>query len=338
MPVVETSVHTDGAPVAHPAGLAEAVAVHRERGGVLWVGVDAPTSDEVRTLAETLGQRELGDDAVVRKHRRPVLERSGDTALLVLRSPRYVEDDERVELDDVRAVVAPGLVVVLRSGAAHDHAPSEDVLHPGPDVVGHGPVGVLVRVLELVLDAYGPVAAGLENDVDEIEEQVFDAVASVSRRIYELSREVMALQRATRPLLGVLDALEDGFAGQEPDRALHRRLHRARDRVAHLVEHVDGFRSLLENVLSLNAALVAQRQNEEMRRLTEATYRQGEQAKRISSWAAILFAPTLVAAVYGMNFRHMPELHWLLGYPFALALMLGLGVTLYVIFRRRRWL
>ena len=89
----------------------------------------------------------------------------------------------------------------------------------------------------------------------------------------------------------------------------------------------------------VNAALVAQRQNEEMTRLTQASYAQGEQVKRISSWAAILFAPTVIASIYGMNFTHIPELEWQLGYPFAILLMLlGLGLGLYAIFKRRGWL
>ena len=88
----------------------------------------------------------------------------------------------------------------------------------------------------------------------------------------------------------------------------------------------------------MNAALVAQRQNEEITSLTEAGYEQNEQVKRISSWAAILFAPTLVASIYGMNFDHMPELGWVFGYPFAILLMLVLGAGLYAVFRRRGWL
>jgi magnesium transporter len=95
---------------------------------------------------------------------------------------------------------------------------------------------------------------------------------------------------------------------------------------------------LLQNILTVNATLVGQRQNDETQRLTEASLQQNEEVKRISSWAAILFAPTLVGTVYGMNFDHMPELGWTLGYPFALALMVGVSVILYLVFKRRGWL
>ena len=189
-----------------------------------------------------------------------------------------------------------------------------------------------------MVDGYGPVIAGLENDIDEIEDQVFDGDPAVSRRIYELSREVIEFQRATRPLATVLANLSAGFEKYGTDEELQRYLRDVEDHTTRIVEHVDRFRLLLQNILSVNATLVAQRQNEEAARLTAASLEQNEEVKRISSWAAILFAPTLVGTVYGMNFDHIPELHWTLGYPYALSLMLLTSVTLYLLFKRRGWL
>jgi magnesium transporter len=110
------------------------------------------------------------------------------------------------------------------------------------------------------------------------------------------------------------------------------------DHVLRLNERVASFRALLQNALAVNAALVAQRQNDEMRRLTQSSFAQSEQVKRISAWAAILFAPTLVGTIYGMNFRSMPELDWVFGYPFALGLMAVLGVALYWTFKHNKWI
>ena len=101
---------------------------------------------------------------------------------------------------------------------------------------------------------------------------------------------------------------------------------------------MSAFRALLQNALAVNAALVAQRQNDEMRLLTESSFAQNEQVKRISSWAAILFAPTLIASIYGMNFRDMPELDWIFGYPMALALMIVMGGILFLTFKRNKWI
>ena len=75
-----------------------------------------------------------------------------------------------------------------------------------------------------------------------------------------------------------------------------------------------------------------------MRSLTEASLAQSEEVKKISAWAAILFAPTLIGTIYGMNFDYMPELSWTLGYPLAVALMIGMGFLLYLVFKRRHWL
>ena len=130
-----------------------------------------------------------------------------------------------------------------------------------------------------MVDGYAPVVAGLENDIDEIETEVFSGNAGVSRRIYELSREVIEFQRATEPLPAILDRLISGAEGHEVDAELQKYLHIVQDRALRITERVEGFRQLLQNILSVN--------------LTGASIAQNDQVKKISAWAAILFAPTL---------------------------------------------
>ncbi|MFD0664953.1 CorA family divalent cation transporter [Thermocatellispora tengchongensis] len=182
------------------------------------------------------------------------------------------------------------------------------------------------------------MVSGLQNDIDEIEVQVFSGDPAVSRRIYELSREVIEFQRATRPLLGMIDGFIAGSAKYGVDEELESYLRDVADHAITVVERVGGFRQMLQDILVVNSTLVGQAQNEEVRKITEASYAQSEEVKKISAWAAILFAPTLVGTIYGMNFDHMPELHWALGYPLALVLMGLVCVTLYVVFKRRDWL
>ena len=201
-----------------------------------------------------------------------------------------------------------------------------------------GPEAVLYAILDEVVDEYEPVVDGLENDIDEIEDQVFEGDPDVSRRIYELFREVIGFQRATHPLLKILVDLSAGFDKYGVDEELQRYLRDVQDHTIRIVERVDGFRALLQNILTVNSTLVAQRQNEETQRLTETSVQQNEEVKKISAWAAILFAPTLVGTIYGMNFEYMPELGWRVGYPMALGLMLLMGIGLYVVFKRRGWL
>jgi magnesium transporter len=192
--------------------------------------------------------------------------------------------------------------------------------------------------MDRVVDGYMPVVAGLANDIDEIETEVFRGDPEVSKRIYQLTREVIEFQRAVQPLGQMFAALSAGFEKYGTDEELRRYLRDVEDHIISVTEELGGFRDLLRDMLTVNATLVAQEQNEEMRRLSVAGHAQNEELKRISAWAAILFAPTVVGGVYGMNFEHMPELDWVLGYPLALVLMFSVSFALYLAFRRRGWL
>jgi magnesium transporter len=229
-------------------------------------------------------------------------------------------------------------VVTVRHAESPDLARVRRRMEAMPEFLALGPDAVLYGILDQVVDEYEPVAAGLENDIDEIEDDLFGADPDVSRRIYELSRQVITFQRATSPLAGILQVLMAGTPEHRPDSELQDHFRDVLDHVLRLNERVASFRALLQNALAVNAALVAQRQNDEMRRLTESSFAQSEQVKRISSWAAILFAPTLVGTIYGMNFRSMPELDWVFGYPFALGLMVVMGLVLYWTFRHNKWI
>jgi magnesium transporter len=136
----------------------------------------------------------------------------------------------------------------------------------------------------------------------------------------------------------MIGALGAGFVKYHVDEELQRYLRDVEDHLTQIVERVDEFRQALRDMLTVNATLVAQQQNEEMRRLGEASNVQNEEVKKISAWAAILFAPTLIGTIYGMNFEHMPELGWAHGYPFALLLMAITCLVLYAVFKKRGWL
>jgi magnesium transporter len=235
-------------------------------------------------------------------------------------------------------ITGDGFVVTIRHAESPDLASVRRRLESQPDLLRLGPEAVLYSIMDQVVDEYAPVLAGLENDIDEIEDQLFNNDPAVSRRIYTLTREVIEVQRATQPLLDIIDALSGGFDKYHVDIELQRHLRDVRDHVLRIVERIDAFRALLQNALTVNATLVGQRQNDEIQRLTQTSLDQNDDVKRISAWAAILFAPTLVGTIYGMNFKHMPELGWQLGYPLALLAMAGLGVVLYLVFKRRGWL
>jgi magnesium transporter len=268
------------------------------------------------------------------------MERYGDVLFVVLRPAWYVDPVEVVEIGEVHLYLGRDFVITVRHADKPDLAAVRKRLESDPDLLTRGPYAVLYAIMDEVVDDYGPVLDGLLDDIDEIEVQVFGGDPGVSRRIYTLSREVIEFQRAVEPLGPIFDNLRDDLKAQagDGDLELRRALRDVADHATRVLERTTAYRELLTNILQVNAALVGQRQNEEMARMTEAGYQQNEQVKRISSWAAILFAPTLVAGIYGMNFDFIPELKWPLGYPMALLLMvLGAG-GLYLLFKRRGWL
>ncbi len=338
MAVVDNAVYVGGQRTAVPRSLDETYELLRQHHGMAWIGLYRPDADEIRSVAREFDLHPLAVEDAVAAHQRPKLERYGTTLFTVLRPARYLDAEEEVEFGEVHVFTGDGFVVTIRHAESPDLRRVRDRLERTPELLRLGPEAVLYAILDLVVDGYAPVVAGLENDIDEIEDQLFKGDPAVSRRIYELSREVIEFQRATRPLLGMLTALEAGFDKYKVDVELQRNLRDVHDHAIRIVERADSFRALLQNALTVQATLVGQQQNEEMRSLTETSLAQNEEVKKISAWAAILFAPTLVGTVYGMNFDHMPELHWPLGYPLALALMVVTSVTLYLVFKRRSWL
>jgi magnesium transporter len=341
--VVDNAVYIDGVRAVEPASLDQTYAeLRRCPGGRSfgWIGLLRPNHDEVASVAKEFGLHDLAVEDTVHAHQRPKLEHYGDTIFVVLRPARYIDPVEVVELGEIHLFLGRDFVVTVRHAEQPDLAEVRHRLEAQPELLAHGPFAVLYAVLDKVVDDYGPVLDGLQNDIDQIEVQVFDGDPTASRRIYQLTREVIEFERAVEPLRPLFEQLRLrlGKTGEDTDLELRRSLRDVADHAMRVLERTEGYRQLLTNILTVNATLVAQRQNEEMTRLTEAGYVQNEQMKRISAWAAILFAPTLVAGVYGMNFTHMPELSWTLGYPMAIGLMLLLGVVLYVVFKRRGWL
>src|ERR671914_1122885 len=323
--VIDNAIYLNGRRIDSPATLAATFErLHEKSGAMAWIGLYRPAEAQLLAVAEEFGLHELAVEDAIVAHQRPKLERYGDTLFVVLRAARYLDELEEVEFGEIHLFVGSNFVLTVRHSQAPDLAAVRRRMESDPDLLRLGPEAVLYAILDGVVDGYAPVVAGLQNDIDEIETEVFAGNPKVSRRIYELSREVIEFQRATRPLLGMLSGLMAGFEKYETDEELQRYLRDVADHATTVAERVDGFRQMLADILTVNATLVSQAQNEEI--------------KKVSAWAAILFAPTLIGTIYGMNFHHMPELGWVMGYPFALTLMAAVCAALYVVFKRRDWL
>ncbi len=337
--VVQAALYRNGVRVSAPDTLADTFRELREQpSGMAWIGLARPTERELLSLAAEFDLHPLAVEDAMEAHQRPKLERYGETLFVVLSAARYLDNTEEVDFGELHVFVGPDFVITVRHGAAPDLSAVRQRMEESPELLRLGPEAVLYAILDAVVDGYAPVVAGVQTDIDEIETEVFRGDPKVSRRIYELSREMVEFQRATRPLVGMLHSLMAGFAKYGTDEELQRYLRDVADHVTHTSEQVDGFRQALTDILTVNATLVTQEQNAEMRALAEAGFEQNEEIKKISSWAAILFAPTLVGTIYGMNFENMPELGWRFGYPFAIGLMGLVCASLYVIFKRRDWL
>ncbi|SDD04170.1 magnesium and cobalt transport protein CorA [Auraticoccus monumenti] len=352
MPLVDNCVYVDGRRTENPASLDETFELLHERRGMAWIGLFRPSPAELDSVAREFDLHPLAVEDAGKGHQRPKVERYGDTLFVVLRPAWYVDETETVEFGEVHVFIGPSFVVTVRHATRPDLAPVRSRLESSPDLLAMGPEAVLYTVLDEVVDGYAPVVAGLENDIDEIEDQLFANDPDVSRRIYQLLSEVIGFQRATTPLFAVLEGLLRGAEKYQVHEELQRSLRDVLDHALRVTERADAFRTLLQNALTVHSTLVTQQQNDEMRRLSEAglaqneetrrlsetSLRQGEEVKKISAWAAILFAPTLIASVYGMNFDHMPELAWRAGYPLAVGGMVLMALVLYAVFRRKGWL
>ncbi len=338
MSIVDNAVYVNGHRTRDPESLDETYFVLRQRQGMAWIGLYRPDDKELRSVADEFDLSPLAVEDALTGHQRAKVEHYGDTQFLVLRPARYLDDVEKVEFGEIHVFAGPDFVVTVRHAESPNLARVRHRMESQPEFLALGPEAVLYAILDQVVDEYEPVVAGLENDIDEIEDDLFSGDPGVSKRIYELSRQVITFQRATGPLTAMLQELMSGSPDHRPDPDLQDHFRDVLDHTLRLSDRISSFRALLQNALAVNAALVAQRQNEEMRLLTESSIAQNEQTKRISSWAAILFAPTLVGTIYGMNFHTMPELDWVFGYPMAIGLMVAMGIGLYATFKRNKWI
>jgi magnesium transporter len=258
-------------------------------------------------LSELFGLHELALEDAARAHQRPKVEDYDTGYFIVLRTAHYHEQEEVVHFGEIHLFTGPGYVISLRHGPGSELATARSRMEARPELLRLGPAAAVWAIVDKVVDDYFPVVDGIEADVEEVENDVFDDdVPAPTERIYHLKREVIEFHRAVWPLLGPLEAFVRGAYPRLPDelRPYFRDIY---DHARRVDEQVTSQRELLTSVLEANLALVSVNQNEVV--------------KKISSYAALIAVPTFIASVYGMNFEDMPELHWTFGYPLCLGVM-----------------
>jgi magnesium transporter len=322
--IVDCAVYEGGRRRAGEQSLHGASEASRLDGAFVWLGLLDPTPDELDSVRREFGLHELAVEDALNAHQRPKLEVYEDTLFVVLKPARYVDPEEVVQTGEIHLFVSSSFVVAVRHGEASSLRDARKRLEHRPDLLGAGTGGVLYAIVDKVVDDYEPVVEGLANDIQEIEQQVFSETRdNPTQRIYQMEREVIEFSRAVSSLTPAVDRLARGHFELIDDN-LHDYFRDIHDHLLRVGQRIDGFRDLLSGALQANLTQVGVRQNEDMRKIT--------------AWVAILAVPTLVAAIYGMNFKHMPELAWTYGYPLTLGVTLLICVTLYVRFRRSGWL
>ncbi len=300
------------------------IARDSEPGEFAWIGLHEPEPGDLAKLRELFGLHELAIEDAERMHQRPKLEDYDESWFIVLRTAHYHEDTEIVHFGEVHIFAGPGYVVTIRHGSGSPLANARKRLEARPELLKMGAASAIWAILDKVVDDYIPVVDGIEDDIEEVENEVFDDEhPAPTKRIYALKREVIEFHRAVWPLLAPLTALERGAYEQIPEE-LRRYFRDIADHARRVDEQVSSQRELLTSVLEANLALVS--------------VNQAEIVKKISSIAGIIAVPTFIASVYGMNFEYMPELDERAGYPLALALMLIAVIGLTYFFRRINWL
>ena len=292
-------------------------------GDFVWLGLFEPTVEELRDVGERFDLHELALEDAYRAHQRPKLEDYDDSYFIVLRPARYDDEQEEVEFGEIMLFISRTYVIAVRHGAASELTGVRKLLEAHPELLEAGPAAAVWAIIDKVVDDYQPVVDGIDNDIIEVETEIFGERADSTQRIYFLKREVIEFHHAVAPLLVPLESLERG-AFPNMDEQLRRYFRDVADHARRVDEQVTAQRELLTSILEANLALLGVKQNEVVR--------------TISAWVAIIGVPTFMASIWGMNFEYMPELDERWGYWVALGMMVVAVVLLYSFFRRIKWL
>jgi magnesium transporter len=317
-------VYKDGRRHGGELDPAHAFLACQQDGAFVWLGLYGPSEEEFDAIRREFNLHELAVEDAINAHQRPKVELYGDTLFIVLKPARYVDSEEVVQIGEIMLFVNEAFVISVRHGEASALSDVRQRLDKHPELVASGTGAVLYAIVDKVVDDYEPVAEGVAVDIQEIEQQIFSADRdNPAERIYKMEREVLGFSSAVTPLTPAIDRLARGHFALIEDglREYFRDVH---DHLLREGQRIDGFRDLLSSALQANLTQVSVHQNEDMRRIT--------------AWVAILAVPTLVAGIYGMNFDHMPELHWTYGYPTVVLVTLAICGLLYRRFRAAGWL
>lgn len=322
--IVDSALYVDGKRVDGPTDISEQVDLARSKNGFVWVGLAEPTKEEFDHVVGELNFHPLAVEDAVNAKQRPKIEDYEGLTFFVIKTVFYNELESEITAGELMCFVDKHFIVIVRHGEGSPLTTVRHDIEQHPAQMKIGPFAVLHAVIDRVIDGYTSIAAELENDVINIESKVFGGKRKTySQEIYFLKREVIEYRHAIEPLLQPLQKLTAERFNNLPEQIRPF----FRDTFDHLqlaCEHASGMDSMLTTVLQADLAHVQVRQNEDVR--------------RISAWVALASGPTMIAGIYGMNFKHMPELGTRYGYFVILGVMALLTTFLFYKFKKADWL
>ena len=289
----------------------------------VWVALKDPDAGEMQTMQEEFALHELAVEDAHKGHQRPKIEEYGNSVFAVMQIPEM--RGEELVVAEVSLFVGPNYILSVRRGTEAGFVAVRERAEREPELLRHGSGFVFYAIMDNVVDRYFPLVDALEVKLEEIEEQIFSETSPRGnvQALYELKHRLMVLRHAVEPMIEVVHKL---YGGRVPSVCVGVQEY-FRDVYDHLLrvsQQLDGLRDMVITALSVNLSMITLAENEVM--------------KRLAAYAALVAVPTLIAGIYGMNFEHMPELHWRFGYPAALALMAGIDMYLLRRFRKTGWL
>ena len=323
--VINSAAYLNGVRVADVA-VADLGRAWRDSNHFLWVGLYEPSEELLSQIQHAFGLHDLAIEDAHRAHQRPKLEVYDDSLFVVMRTARLSDGGERrIEFGETHVFLGPRYVVTVRHGSLKSHVGLRVRCEASPQLLAKGGGFVLHSLMDFIVDHYFPVIDALENELDDLEDQIFSGrfVRSVTARLYHLKRDLLSLKQAVTPLMDVSSQLSriDSELISPDTRPYFQDVH---DHVIRIADVIDNMQEMSHVALDANLALISVAQNDD--------------TKRLAAWAAILAVPTLIAGLYGMNFKFMPEINWSFGYPVTIVVMFCISGLLYRWFRKVGWL
>ncbi len=305
--------------------LGEIQAVLQRPDTFIWIGLVDPEEWLLRAVQQQFGLHDLAVEDALRGHQRPKLERYDESLFVVLRTVQLSGEPRRVDFGETHLFVGRNYVLTVRHGSQLAHVGVRARCEAVPKLLTQGPAFVLYALMDFVVDQYFPIVETLEDELELLETEIFGQGFGrhTTQRIYHLKRDVLAVKRTVSPLSDICNRLMrfDIDLVHEDTRPYFRDVY---DHVVRINEMLDNLSQMVSTALEANLSLVSMAQS--------------DGTKRLAAWAAIIAVPTMLAGLYGMNFKHMPELEWRYGYPASVGLMVTACLGLYYGFKRSRWL